>query len=234
MTRPFWIFRSCASVCPVADDNAPSVRQVIGSNIRRIRTLRRMKGQQLVDRLDKLGFPLPISGLSEVETAKRRVTVEELLIFAIALNTSVIDLITPTGGSPLAVADGVEPLEPAWLEPWLRGEIPLPQELWGDGSWGSLMAFDPAQIDEFHAATSEHRRMMHRRDARPEMVAIDGLRERVRRAIEATEDPRASEIIEADVPPESMAEKLRTDLEAVTESVNLLVKHIDRHGYASR
>ena len=46
-------------------------------------------------------------------------------MIAIALNTSIIDLLTKDG-SPLTVADGVEPLPPSWLEGWLRGETPWP------------------------------------------------------------------------------------------------------------
>ncbi|MGV0050790.1 helix-turn-helix domain-containing protein [Mycobacterium colombiense] len=210
------------------------VRETLGANIARIRGMRGMTVRDLSARLQTLGLRLSPSGVSEVETVRRKVSVDELLVIAIALNTSIIDLLTPADAVPLGVAEGVEPLQPAWLEPWLRGEIPLPREPWGDGSWGSLMAFDPAQLDEFHAAASEHRRMMHRRDARPEIVALDGLRERVRLAIEATEDPRAGEIIKDDMPPERMVEELRADLGAVTDSVNLLAKHIERHGYAKR
>lgn len=226
------------------------IREALGANIKRIRRLRGLTVRDLSARLQPLGLRLSPSGVTEIETAGketseasdgkttkkagRKVSVDELLVIAIALNTNVIDLITPADGSALSVADGAEPLDARWLELWLRGEIPLPREPWGEGSWGSLMAFDPAQLDEFHAAASEHRRMMHRRDARPEIVALDGLRERVRLAIEATEDPRSAEIIKDDMPPERMVEELRADLDAVTDSVNQLAKHIERHGYAKR
>ena len=46
-------------------------------------------------------------------------------MIAIALNTSIIDLLTKDG-SPLTVADGVDPLPPSWLDGWLRGETPWP------------------------------------------------------------------------------------------------------------
>lgn len=212
------------------------VRETLGANIARIRTRRGMTVRDLSARLNQLGLRLSPTGVSEIEATpqkktRRKVSVDELLVIAIALNTSVIDLLTPPDGSALAVADETEPLEPWWLEKWLQGEFPLPQEMWSD----SLTEFDTAQLDEFHAATSERRRTMHRRDARPEIVAIDKLRERVRRAIEATEDPGAAKIIaDSRMPPKKMAANLRSDLEDVSSSVNLLAKIIERDGYASR
>jgi hypothetical protein len=103
------------------------VRLVIGQNIKRIRDdVEGMKGSDLSDRLNELGLKLSTSGVSEVETPKRKLGADELLIIAIALNTRIIDLLTPKDGSPLTVAEGVEPLPPSWLEGWLRGETPWP------------------------------------------------------------------------------------------------------------
>jgi hypothetical protein len=73
------------------------------------------------DRLNELGLKLATSGAPEVETPTPKLEADELLIIAIALNTSIIDLPTPRDGSPLTVAEAVEPLPPSWLEGWLRG-----------------------------------------------------------------------------------------------------------------
>ena len=69
---------------------------MIGQNIKRIRDdVRGMKGSDLSDRLNELGLKLSTSGVSEVETPTRKLGADELLIIAIALNTSIIDLLTP-------------------------------------------------------------------------------------------------------------------------------------------
>jgi hypothetical protein len=72
------------------------VQLVIGQNIKRIRDdVEGMKGSDLSDRLNELGLKLSTSGVSEVETPTRKLGADELLIIAIALNTSIIDLLTP-------------------------------------------------------------------------------------------------------------------------------------------
>jgi transcriptional regulator with XRE-family HTH domain len=198
----------------VPDDTVPGA---IGANIRRIRTkLRGMKGQELVDRLGELGFSLPTSGLSEVETAKRRVTAEELLIFAIALNTSVIDLLTPADGKPLKVAPTIEPIYPMSLESWLSGESPWPPA-----------ATRSAAADAFFETASEFRKRQQRTELRPEMQEISSLRDAVASAIDG---PGPLNQI-AD--PQVMAQYLRDQLELVGKHVSLLADRIEKLGYDS-
>lgn len=97
------------------------VRKVIGDNIERVRRARGLTVRDLSARLKDYGLALSPSGVSDVENATRKVAVDELLVLAIALNTSVIDLLTPHDGQSLSVAEGVEPLQPEWLEGWLQG-----------------------------------------------------------------------------------------------------------------
>ncbi len=197
-----------------------SVRKAIGSNIRRIRTLRGMKGQELVDRLTELGFSLPTSGLSEIETAKdrgRRVTAEELLIFAIALNTSVIDLLTPASGKPLKVADGVEPVSATGVESWLAGDHPWP-----------LVPTNSPTADEFFATASDFRQRQHRTEMRPEMQEIEGLRHAVVNAIDGPGP------LNQTYDPDALALQLRYSIERVSRYVDLLVDQLETQGNASR
>jgi hypothetical protein len=151
-----------------------------------------------------------------VENATRKVTVDELLIFAIALNTSIIDLLTPESGKPLKVAEGVEPLHPGWLEDWLRGDTPWPA------------TSDKSVQDEFFSTASEQRRIRYRTGLRPEMQEIATLRSAVAGAIEGPGG--LNEIQEPDL----MADYLRTQLERVTTYLNLLADRIETQGYAAR
>ena len=189
------------------------VRLVIGRNIRRIREAREMKGSDLSARLNELGLKLGTSGVSEVETATRKLGADELLVFAIALNTSVIDLLTPADGSPLAIAEGVEPMHPAWLEDWLRGETPWP------------VTADDA---EFFGTASEERKLRHRTGTRPELHELAALRSAVVGAIDGPSEFNQVE------DPEVMAQYLRDQLERVDSYVELLADHIQRNGYVAR
>ena len=196
------------------DDTVP---RAIGANIRRIRLLRELKGQELVDRLANLGFSLPTSGLSEVETAKRRVTAEELLIFAIALNTSVIDLLTPPSGKPLKVGTKVEPIPAPSLESWLAGDKPWP-----------LVPTRSPEADEFFATASEFRKRQHRTEMQREMLEIAGLRDAVASALDG---PGPLNMV---TDPAAMAKQLRDQVERVGKFVELLADDLEKHSDAPR
>lgn len=63
-----------------------------------VRTLRRGQQLDLADlsaRLDKLGHPISLSGLSKLETGARRVDVDDLVSLAVALGVTPSDLLTP-------------------------------------------------------------------------------------------------------------------------------------------
>ncbi|CAN5551944.1 hypothetical protein BH11ACT7_BH11ACT7_31200 [soil metagenome] len=192
------------------------VRTTLGVNIRRIRTLRKMTGQDLIKRLGECGVKLLPSGLSDLEKGRRKLTVEELLALAIVLNTSVIDLLVPEDGESLSVAEGVEPLQPSWLESWLQGETPWPA------------TGDEAVRDEYFKTASEVRKHKERTGLYPEMLEISGLRSSVANAIEG---PGPWNEIEE---PEIMAEHLRDQAERVRTIVGFLADRLERNGYAAR
>lgn len=193
-----------------------SVRETVAANIKRIRKMRDMTGREFIAQLGERGVKLLPSGLTAMEKGERRLTVEEMLAIAIVLNTSVIDLLSPVDGWPMEVAKDVEPLESFWLELWLNGAMPWPQEPAGDAA--------VTQLEEFLASASTFRRTMQRRDMRPEMQAIRGLEEAVRRAIELEEDTKA----ESGTTGKAAAALLRDQLEEVSSYVNLLAKRIER------
>lgn len=89
-----------------------------------------MTVRDLSARLGQSGLRLSASSVSEVENAGRKVSVDELLIIAIALNTSIIDLIMPADDDgPLPIASGIPPLSTEELYWWLRGDHPWPEDV---------------------------------------------------------------------------------------------------------
>lgn len=196
-------------------EGAEGVRKAIGDNVERIRRIRGLNVREFSARLKQLGLSLSASGVSDIENAARKVSADELLVFAIALNTSVIDLLTPPDGKPLAIAKDIEPLQPSWLESWLRGETPWPPDP-GNASFA----------DQFFETASEARKLKHRTDMRPEMQEISALRSAVAGAIvgpgtwiNQIEDPRV------------MAAFLRDQLDRVNAYVKLLADRIEKDGY---
>ncbi|MGO9925134.1 MAG: helix-turn-helix domain-containing protein [Mycobacterium sp.] len=197
--------------------DAEEVRKVIGDNVERIRRIRGLNVRDFSARLKGLGLSLSASGVSDVENAVRKVSAEELLIFAIALNTSVIDLLTPPDGKLLKVADKVDPLPASWLESWLSGEKPWPP-----------VPTNSASANEFFDTASEFRRRQQRTELRPEIGEIGSLRDTVASAIDGPGP--LNEITDPGV----MAKHLRDQLERVDAYVKLLADHLEKNGYASR
>lgn len=210
------------------------VRETLGANIARIRGLRGMTVRDLSTRLQQLGLRLSPSGVSEIEAtpqkkARRKVSVDELLIIAIALNASVIDLLMPADGSDLAVADGVLPVDARHQEQWLRGETVWPPAWleWSLQHPGKKLPPEvgkrfTAQNNEFLAATSDARERVYRRGLRSELSAIGLLHEHMWNALDALEGAKD------EMPPPQMAQQLREDLEEVSAYVKLLAKKLDK------
>jgi transcriptional regulator with XRE-family HTH domain len=73
-----------------------------------------MSMQQLADRTDELGMPIPQSVLANLESGRREtVSVAEVLILAAALNVAPVDLICPVGfdkAIELPAGHGMDPL----------------------------------------------------------------------------------------------------------------------------
>lgn len=193
-----------------------TVRKSVAQNLKRIRNLRELTVRELSIRLKGLGLPLSPSGVSEVENAARKVGVEELLVFAVALNTSIVELITPENRELLRVADGIDPVPEAYLAWWLDGVRPWPKG---------------ADIDEFYDAASrtrQHDRMLRKR---PDVKAVDFLAAVVYDAASMVEhlqdrdlDSKQREHVSAE------AARLREALAKVDSYVNLLADEMD--GYA--
>jgi transcriptional regulator with XRE-family HTH domain len=185
------------------------VEAAVGGNIGRLRRLRdKMTGKQLSERLKDLGLPLSVATISEVERAKRRVSVNELLVFAIALNASVIDLVTPLNGESLTVTDELTPIPPDALFHWLRGD----------------QAWPGADPDEFRdAATAPTQRLMSVFHS----MQLEELSTLAGNILLATQSDVRHGIQLAGVTPRMIADTLRANLDGVTRAVNELIANLE-------
>ena len=71
------------------------VGQAVADNIRAVRERRGLTQQQLSVRLGELGRPMLASAVAKVEAGDRRVDVDDLSAFAVALNVSPARLLVP-------------------------------------------------------------------------------------------------------------------------------------------
>ena len=186
-----------------------TVRRVLGDNIKRIRQVRDMTVRDLAARLKPLGLSLAPSGVSEVENATRKVAADELLVFAIALNTSIIDLLMPPDGESLTVADNIE-MGTDDLYWWLRGDQPWPTD---------------APLDEFaKAAHGHHKRMLwlNNDPVVRDVVVLQG-------AVSLAQSGQSWRVFAG-----TLAPGLKNSLDQVNRSVGELIERIEDEDDAAR
>ena len=88
-----------------------------------------MSQQQLAARLGELGRPMQASAVAKVETGDRRVDVDDLVAFAIALNVAPARLLVPDVTEDAEVQPVASLTVPAWsLWQWASGQHALAQE----------------------------------------------------------------------------------------------------------
>ena len=116
-----------------AKPRGPSAERV-RDNIKAIRKERGLDLADVSERLDELGQPISVSGLSKIELGQRRVDVDDLVALALALDVSPSRLLLPgtADKAQLMLAPNAEATEEmAWK--WAMGVEMLP-ELWADHS----------------------------------------------------------------------------------------------------
>jgi transcriptional regulator with XRE-family HTH domain len=122
-----------------------------------IREQRRRKGwsqERLGERLAELGLEMDTTNIGRIEAGKRRLKIDDLLMFAIALDVSPVHLLA---GSYLAedlmvrLSPKLEPLSSRQVRMWLRGQKEL--------KWQDRRRFyteiAPDELDELLPAGSQ-------------------------------------------------------------------------------
>lgn len=93
----------------------------VRENVLRYRTRLNLGYADLARRLEELGRPIPVLGLSRIERGERRVDVDDLMALAVALGVSPTSLLLPdtTGSGDPVTATGIAGTA-ADLLGWLR------------------------------------------------------------------------------------------------------------------
>jgi transcriptional regulator with XRE-family HTH domain len=115
------------------ENGAPIVRRA-AENVRALRQLRGLSLDALAQRLEQLGHPIALNGLSKLENGKRGVDVDDLIALAIALDCSPNRLML-TSGADEKVRIALTPKariseHAAWR--WAAGDEPIRVEPWDE------------------------------------------------------------------------------------------------------
>jgi transcriptional regulator with XRE-family HTH domain len=108
------------------------------ANIKRLRQSQGLTYKELSDRLDLLGRPIPVLGLSRLEKGERRVDADDLVVLALALGVTPNRLLLPDV-DPLAEGESrLTPSvagDPVSLWEWAQGEQHPALPFEGSHSW---------------------------------------------------------------------------------------------------
>ena len=155
------------------DAETASVSQVYASQLRKLRTQQGLQQQDLAARLEeRFGVKLDASTLSRIEAGKRRLTLEEALVLAAALEVAPVQLAAPMDGSDVKL--GNVTLSASRLRAFVRGRQPLPggnDRLFtsqvADHEWQSQRLEDLEQLTlASQREAADYRDMLAKTDAR--------------------------------------------------------------------
>ncbi|GAB2922902.1 helix-turn-helix domain-containing protein [Streptomyces heilongjiangensis] len=190
-------------------ESGPTSTQV-AQNIERVRKARQLKQKDVSDRLRAVGRPMLPTVVSKVERGDRRVDVDDLVAFALALNVSPLALLLP----PVPIGDwatvrltaDVEALiADAWA--WAAGEQALPDEP-GDRP-------DSAKQEAYEQLTLSKRRRYLK--SRPASREAEALHAEVDRVVEVSEFTLSGD-----------QERFRNRMAAARRSLSRLAAELDR------
>jgi transcriptional regulator with XRE-family HTH domain len=161
---------------------------------------------ELAGRVTKLGVTMNRSVVANLESRQdrtRRVTIEELFAFALALNVSPLRLLLPVDEDELVAVTPETSEYPTFVKAWLRGDYPLPRG---------------ADHEEFHRLDDAREQRARIIGRRPEVLAVRELETHLRAALAGSD-----EVLQ----PGPLAQALRHSAERVAAYVNLLADEVE-------
>lgn len=110
--------------------------QVVGANLRRVRTAAGLTTRVLAASVAEQGVPMSSSGITDIEAGRRGVSVDQLTCLAAAVGVSPLALLTPIpeGDDPDAevLLSGTSHESAGDMYLWLKGERSLTDEMLDD------------------------------------------------------------------------------------------------------
>lgn len=96
---------------------------LVAKNLAELRKDRRVTNRELAERMRQIGYPLLASGVAKIENRQRRVTVDDLIALAAALEVNPNRILLPIDGNEIDVRIGDNlNAKVAQLWPWVLGQ----------------------------------------------------------------------------------------------------------------
>lgn len=138
------------------DESPPSLGDVAAGNVKRIRSERGWTQAQLAERLAALNYPIGQPTLAKVEKGNRKISVDDAIALAIALNVPPLNLLLP------------DRLDAEVSLPGQRRARSLELRRWFDAR-GPLLGMDES---EYFSGANEFDRYLHRDQNRLAVIDI--------------------------------------------------------------
>jgi transcriptional regulator with XRE-family HTH domain len=116
----------------MTEPNAKSPSEAAAEELRRVRTRKGWNQQQLADALHELGAPIDRATISKIETGERRITLDEVFLFAYALGVSPAALVLPRPARSMVAVTPTTSVTALEALHWLRGVYSLAEGEWDD------------------------------------------------------------------------------------------------------
>lgn len=100
-----------------------TIAELIQKNVATYRSRREWTQADLAENLEALGLPWDRSTVAKVESGRRQVTVEELVVLAAALDVSPLALFLPRDDTQRVQITPNKSVDGYWAWQWARGEL---------------------------------------------------------------------------------------------------------------
>lgn len=104
---------------------AGNTNEHVAANLRKVRQSSGVDLRELSARIKATGRVISPSALSKIENGDRRVDVDDLTVFAYALETTPATLLAPPDDGPLPAGVPEDQYLPEEIDAWIRGRVKL-------------------------------------------------------------------------------------------------------------
>jgi transcriptional regulator with XRE-family HTH domain len=161
-----------AARTPKRPSELGAVGRQVAENLAMLRHGAGMKQQELSERLEAIGRPVPATSISKAEKGERRVDVDDLVALAMALDTSPNRLLLPVDerDAIIDLAPNVQ-VSQAYAWQWATGEWPAGPDV-RDRPFSAFQNFRWRALPSWLQQTNEHRAMQAATDVRNRLYEV--------------------------------------------------------------
>ena len=157
--------------------SARTVGEVFRDRLRTVRERKRWKQFQLAERVTEMGAPMHQTAIAKIENGERKVTLDDAMRLAAALDVSPLSLILPLGDEDaMSLAPRAEPMPAKLVRAWIDGTLPVTAVLYAaEGLETEYRTLDGLVLDEAEALERRRFYASEESSGRWKMSQVPGL-----------------------------------------------------------